>query len=264
MYRKPWPIIILATIYFLAPFANIFGGALWSDAPFLNYLEALVLYPENRFKLINLTIPALVAGYAILKVKKWSYPVFLLMVMWVTVCSIYSFTQLPNASELILMLFLPVVFNVILTSFILLPSVRASYYDPRLRWWETKPRYQIETEVVTDQIDSSLQPTIKNVALGGLFIEAEEGFELDETPMKLRFIILDIEVTIQGRVVYQRPIKDRVVGMGIQFVAMCKEQTRMINQLVTTLKRADCPVTNPVPIWTEDLQQWLVSLWKKE
>ncbi|MBT7668060.1 MAG: hypothetical protein HN623_00665, partial [Bdellovibrionales bacterium] len=57
MYRKPWPIIILATIYFLAPFANIFGGALWSDAPFLNYLEALVLYPENRFKLINLTIP---------------------------------------------------------------------------------------------------------------------------------------------------------------------------------------------------------------
>ncbi|MBY0414589.1 MAG: hypothetical protein K2Q18_10500, partial [Bdellovibrionales bacterium] len=157
MIRKPWPIIIVAFIFFIIPIVNILGTYLFmkDQYAFSDYIQSLFLDSVNYLPLFNMVVPSLVAGYSVYSVKKWSYPVFLICMVWITIQVFFKFSYALRGMDFVLTVILPMFINVVYVSYILLPKVRAPYYDPRLRWWETKPRYVFETDLKISYNDVS-------------------------------------------------------------------------------------------------------------
>jgi hypothetical protein len=114
-------------------------------------------------------VPSLIAGIAVFSVRKWSYPVFLVSMLWITFQMLRTFSPHLHITELIFTIILPILFNFLYVSYILLPKVRAAYYDPGLRWWETKPRYVFSTAIKFTIDGEVIDGKMTNISEGGLF-----------------------------------------------------------------------------------------------
>jgi Tfp pilus assembly protein PilZ len=259
MIRKPWPIIIIAFIFFLIPIVNVLGTYYFikSEYLFSDYIKSLFFDSVNIFPLFNMIVPSLVAGIAVYNVKKWSYPVFLISMAWITLQMFYKFSaQEIQTSDFLVTIIIPMIINIGYVSYVLLPKVRAPFFDPRLRWWETKPRYVFSTEIEITNGETITEGKMTNISEGGLFAVTSGAIEPNSI-VKLKLTILDMPLEINAKVVYRKPDG---ASHGLQFHDVNANQKRVLKKIVGHLKNIKCPETRPVPKWNEDLVQWFKTL----
>lgn len=215
-------------------------------------------FSNNYMPLFDMVIPSLVAGIAVYCVKKWSYPVFLICMLWLTFQIFYSLSPNMTFSELFFTLILPMSMNILYVSYILLPNVRAAYYDPRLRWWENKPRYVFSTDIKIRSEENMILGTMSNISEGGLFASIATPIE-PNTVIELEFEILGTNIELKAKIVYRKPDG---ASHGIQFIDVTRVQKKLLRNIVTKLAKEKYEVTRPVPVWTEDLTKWFLTLIK--
>lgn len=260
MIRKPWPIIIVSLIFFLFPFFNTVFTFYFipEKISFYDYLYNLVLNPSNRFLFLTLTIPSLIAGISIYKVKKWSYPVFLICMIWVMLYEIISFSSHYTVGEFILIIVVPMLINITFISYLLLPNLRAPYYNSRLRWWETKPRYLYSTQCEIGIDENKVLGQVMNISEGGIFLNLMNPIEL-ESIVSLKFVVLDIPLEVKAKIVYR---KDDGASYGLQFFEVDKSQKLIIKKISHKLAENKIEEARPIPLWSEDLKNWFKILIK--
>jgi Tfp pilus assembly protein PilZ len=199
-------------------------------------------------------VPSIVAGIAIYAVKKWSYPVFFVSILWITIEIIYYFVPHFKPLTLFFVVILPMLINFLYGSYILLPEVRATYFDPRLRWWETKPRYIYSTRVEINELTG----VMTNISEGGLFLFTPHAFD-PNTIVNLKFVILDNPIILEAKIVYRNPDG---TSHGLQFVNLTKQQKNILKNIIKKLDSEKYAVTRPIPVWTEDLLSWFKTFFK--
>jgi len=104
-------------------------------------------------------------------------------------------------------------------SYFINPRVRHLYFDPKLRWWRTKPRFETYLPMIT-RCDSLWDyPVMKNISEGGCFIETKKLGSITETislsiplPVPLSVSVIHVE----GEIRWISGAENRT-GMGIQF-----------------------------------------------
>jgi hypothetical protein len=258
MHRKPWPIIFITIIFCLIPFMNLYISyySSKSDLSFSAYIDHLLNYSENYFSLFTMIFPGSIAAYAIYSVRKWSYPVFLVCIAWITVQVFRDFTVNMALSAILLKIGLPILINFVCVSYFLLPEVRATYYDPRLRWWETKPRYLFSTDLVITLGKNELKGKTTNISDGGMFAILPQPIETGSV-VEIKFVLLQIDFKLNGKVVYASADG---ISHGIQFVDLMAFQQRELADAMRILARANYRESRPMPVWTEDLIVWLKKL----
>lgn len=260
MIRKPWPIIFVSFIFFLIPLINLVGTYYLLHTPysFSDYCYSLIENPVNYLPLFNMIVPSVVAGVAIYCVKKWSYPVFLVSMAWITIQMLTKFQAHLDLSELFFTIIVPMLMNILYVSYILLPKVRAPYYDPRLRWWETKPRYVFSTDLFISNNGETTQGKMTNISEGGLFAVIPEAFE-PNTTIDLKFEILEMPIELKAKIVYRKPDG---TSHGLQFCEVSRAQKKMLKKIIARLAQDKYEMTRPIPLWHEDLVQWFKTLIK--
>jgi len=265
MNRKPWPIVILAFTFFLIPIFNIVGTFFFIDAnvSFFEYLAALFNLKNNGLFLFYLIIPSFVAGVAIYLVKKWSYLIFLICMGFISFQVIFSYSEGLSFIDLFFLLIIPLAINLLYVSYILLPEVRATYFDPRLRWWESKPRYFFETDIQISFENEMLSTEtmlakLSNISVGGLFVIMPKGLG-QNSHVNLKFEIFGIPLELKAKIVY---IKPDHVSCGLQFIEVTKKQNKTVKQIIDLLVKNKCQETRPRPLWTEDLLSWIKTVLK--
>ncbi|HLE11115.1 MAG: hypothetical protein A2504_01535 [Bdellovibrionales bacterium RIFOXYD12_FULL_39_22] len=260
MNTRPWPIVLLACIYFVTPFFNFVTGYtnVSDEINFLPYIVASFSSLSSIISVIHMVVPGVIAGIAIYKVKNWSYPVFLAVMVWVSIRIIYNYATLPGVYSLTYIL-VPMTINIFFVSYILLPNVRAAYIDPRLRWWETRPRFKCTGSVMIECEESNkrVEAQLSNIAEGGLFVLSNQELKMD-APIKVSINILDLHITSKAKIVYHR--KDQANGYGIQFTNISKEFAQYMRAVTRRLEQNRFEITRPKPIWTEDLYNWAITL----
>ena len=177
MEYKPWPLIILAIIHIIEPITKLFFYSfIYSISP-LAIVDSL-FQSETTLQLINFFVLFPIAGIAILAVKKWSLPVFLSIEIFVFINNIgYLHTLLDTHQYIMFSSFIIFGFlNITIVVYLLIPAVRIAYLDPRVRWWETHPRYQTDIDCT---ISNNLVGKIQNISLSGVFITSINHLELD-------------------------------------------------------------------------------------
>lgn len=263
MIRKPWPIIIVSFIFFVIPIFNILLTYFLrtADYAFSDYIYSLLTIPKNYIHLFNMVIPSLVAGVAVYSIKKWSYPVFLISMLWLT---FYIFQNLDPGitfKEIFFTIVIPMAINILYVTYLLLPNVRAVYFNPRLRWWETKPRYIFATNMkITspDQPEKIITGVMANISEGGLFAQIHTPLEPNSV-INLEMEILDVPMQLQAKVVYRKPDG---VSHGLQFSDMSKDQKKIIKTIMARFEKDKYEITRQIPFWKGDLANWFVILMK--
>lgn len=250
MKRRPWPIILLALAHIFAPIGNILINATISPINFSNYIK-LLFYPTNRVTLIVFVLIPILAGIMIYLCKKWSYILYVLLMLIPFSYSLQS--SLKSNSKLVLLaLVFSFIINLLVIAYLFLPRVRKVYFDPKLRWWETKPRYKTNFQSLLSFNGSNHNVDIKNISEGGAFLETNLEIPTD-TILKLTLNNLEF----LGTVVYKKP--GATTGYGFKFEKQSTKQEGL-KSLIEKLENEGALIRGFEPGPEDSFVNWVKSL----
>lgn len=256
MKRKPWALIFLAVIHLLAPVGNIFINSSLMKIPATEYFQALFLKVNFIHAIVFLLIPVLMS-ISIYACRHWSYKAYIGLMMIPFIYSFISWLEAPTMlTGLVLAVFYA--FNISLVSYFLLPAIRQIYFDPKLRWWETKPRYAVEFKSDVKFDTQSIPSVIKNFSVGGLYMETSDKIP-DTATVDISFEFQGEHYTVRGQPVFYK--SSEPAGYGIKFITELGAD-RKIASLIEKLKISST-VVNARSLGEEDsLKFWLKTAFK--
>lgn len=256
MKQRPWPIIILAAFHVVAPVGNILFNAMLTKIPLGIYMKALLL-SENRLTLAIFTLVPILGAVFIFMCRKWSYIAYVtLMIIPVS----YSIIEYAKNSTFAMGVGLAVFFviNFLVVGYFLKPAVRRLYFDPRMRWWETKPRYKADFQCQVELKGQQHWVEIKNISEGGAFLETSSEFQEGDL-LKIYFKDSAGVLALNGEVVYRRHAQP--VGYGFKFEKVSSREPRL-KELIRKLSTEGALINSRLPGPEDTFVGWLKSTFK--
>jgi hypothetical protein len=246
----------LAFFQCLAPLTNLVLSS-WLLKMTVPVFVAAVFKQASWLEIADFFLLPPLAGAAIFAFRPWSYAVFVGITSWNILYNLNVWWQFPQLVSLPILLSAHAV-NIGLVTYFLLPAVRAAYFNPKLRWWESKPRFFVDIPATFDDGEGDRRCVITDLSEGGAFITTSRKLEADEN-IHLTFSFVNLEVKVEARVVHRRWQGTR--GYGLQFVPDERsEQT--LHRLTAALQMMGAPQRSPKdPFWA-GFKSWLVSLFR--
>jgi hypothetical protein len=206
------------------------------------YFLAL-FYPGNELHLAILIFLPLLAGLCIYLTKKWSFGLYIILMFITFVYSYTTWADKPSTKILIFFLLLYLI-NITIVGYFMLPAVRKIYFDPRIRWWETKPRYLTDFSAhIFMNEESTAEGMLKNISVGGFYIESAAELELQQD-IKLCFHYGNNEYTVVAKPVFRR--QSDPIGYGFQ-VSRFEAKKAHLSKIVNDLKKEGAVVLGRAP-----------------
>ncbi len=244
MHQRPRIFVFLALLHFLEPLSKILYFKITTRFPLMDILQN-VLAIEGLWNNFEFWLLFPLGGLALLSVKSWAYPLFVsvqLYSLW-AVLSYQEYTwpyvaQAPHFTSILIL-----AFNVLVITYFLLPGVRRPFYDRRLRWWETKPRFGADIACSVELVAAGL-PTVRasilNISHSGAFINMIPGVELGKN-VRLEFNHHGQQFALNA-VARNRRMMNGIDGLGLEFVySSWKDNLHMrlfIHRLSQTFKNS--------------------------
>jgi len=232
MRRRPWPIFLLAWFHFLSPIGNFFFNAHYVPVDYWTYFTAHFDEVNLPGSIFFFLVPPM-AGLAIYACKKWSFWVYLVLMLMIVAFSYHSWQTRPEINSIVPMVILFGI-NVTLVAYFLIPAVRTLYFDPRLRWWETKPRYSVDYSADVKSGDNQATAHILNLSESGLFLTVKQGkAPEDGARIDVTFKDQGTSYTVVGTAIHHQ--RQREMGIGVQFIHT-SDSTRSLKFLTRKLE----------------------------
>ncbi len=256
MHRKPWPIIVLTIIFSLIPLSNILTTflVLSEKTTFSNYMYSLVAIPSNHPIVLNLLAPPIIATYAIYSVKKWSYPLLVISVLWIYTSALKNIGLELTTVQFVFSIIIPIIFGLVVLIYFLLPSVRQTYFDPDLKWWEAKPRFLVDLPFKGNYLGETLDGNIMNISEGGLLIKLNYDFKKNDI-FSIKFKLEGYDLETSAKIIFNAQS-----NFGIQFLDTNESFRNQISDALRTLKNNNTKMSRePIP-WEKDFKNWFDRL----
>jgi hypothetical protein len=257
MRQRPWALIILAFIQMLSPFFNVLANS-WTLGVKPNYVLGWIMErpPIEIFEFFFL-MP--IAGFGILRMKKWSYLVAFAAMGWSLIANIrhLQYTMHTHSTFVLVLVY---GLQAALVLYFLLPSVRTTYFNPRVRWWEAKPRFQLKIPCDLKVHHQTTEGAVLNVSQGGVFIQVKKGFNVGDM-VGIQFSILEQKFDVYGKFVHEREIGNGVYCYGVQFNHNAETWKRFHN-LTKALELLEFQERAAIPAPVMSLWGWFVTLLK--
>jgi hypothetical protein len=285
MNHKPWPILTLALFQWVSPIGDWLTSSLASHLSPIGYLALAVSQEGVSGYLLHSWVPSIVAGFAVFRVKPWSYPLFFLCILYssyrtgISVEGAFGtnphvwFNHLGSGA---LGLF-PLVINLSLGAWFLLPSVRKPFLDPSLRWWEASPRFEITLSariflVMSPAVNPAvngkkeISAKIRNLSHGGALLELRSHKSLkngDRLLLGFQATLAQTETsTERGAWVFSEA---RVVHLvegaklcqvGVEFHDLSRRSRKSLFKFLRVCRELDVPELREKAGFWEDLSYW--------
>lgn len=258
MKRRPWPLIILAGIHLLTPIGNILVNSFLMKVSPISYAKAL-LHPNNIWHAVVFFGVPVAAAALIYACRKWAYWTYIGLMSVPFIYSFVSWTESPNlATGIALVCFYLI--NIAIVGYFVLPGVRVVYFNPALRWWETKPRYTTDFQAKIFLGEDNHSGQVKNISQGGLFIEGDFKVPLNEN-LRVQFQFAEQEYIAGGKAVYYRSMNP--AGYGLRFDLDLAGEDQIAN-LIARLKVEGVLHSSHVPGPEESFSHWLKNIFKSK
>lgn len=254
MQRRPWPLVFLALLQILGPFGSIAISAYVNKVGFFEMAGAIWKY-SRAWDLVEFYALPITQGVMIFIAKRFGYYIVIALAAF----SIYlNIEEWRFASD---MISIPVLLGVTLTNlgliiYLLLPNVRAVFMNPRLRWWETPPRYTVDIAGNVSKTDGQgFNCKILDISIGGAGIQTEGHVFESHEPILLMFERDGRNLLMRGIVVYGRPDGTNH-RYGLEWQRGSDDDENRLMAFLDELEEKRTPITRQVPKATEDLQAW--------
>lgn len=224
--KKPLWIYVTALVLMFSPLGNIIWslaqvGAIGWYKPSVWIYWARFVTPQTWILLVLL----FVAGALLLVVRRWSWT-FSLVVLGMI--AIYDLVMIKNFVAMgplavVAMLVGTVSFGLILY----FSEFRKPYINPRLRWWETSPRYKVD-----------LPATCSTVPTPGVMVDISRSGVLLQWPADLNIPNIEgnCHVTLPNQLTLPALAKRKTEhGYGMEFHTLNREQKRQLLDFIASL-----------------------------
>lgn len=251
MKRKPWPIIVLSLLHILAPLGNIVFNSYRAGR---NYSQTWDIWfyslPKPLF-LAYIVVPP-IAGIFIFICRRWSYWCYVGCLGLIFLANAYGFSTSMNWLNFLTLIAVLVV-DILAVAYFVVPSVRKVYFDPKLRWWETAPRYVFNVQGEMNGITGM----IKNISEGGAMVETPTGCT-EGNLVDLEWSYEGVNFAVPGRIVYRKPSPNGI-GCGVRYEHTPQTEKQM-KTLVAKLHKEGKMIRDRLPGPEDSFGAWLKKL----
>lgn len=242
MNRRPWPILVLAVLQFVSPLIYLlFAAIFYKVTVTAAYDEIRALSSEMRQ--FEIFVLPLILGALILVVRRIGYVVVIIGSVYLMVRSITEYLA-TNQTDPVFPLVLTNLLCVAVLGYFMRKRTREIYFNPRMRWWETDPRFVVDIPGTLTRLGAQpVKARVKNVAKGGAGLSAPAGSYLPNEVVDVAFSHDNTNYSRKARVVWQKPEGDGTY-LGVQWVQDGPPAERSkIRRLVRELKAKGAATT---------------------
>jgi hypothetical protein len=222
----------VALIYMAFPMTYMVFAALLFDIP----AKACVSILLSPFYYL-ISFAAVVSGYGLWEMRRWGWYVFVLANLMIGYGNAVLLTDHGTTHHKVLafgfslVALLGVVYRVS-------REVRVPYFLPRIRWWESNPRYRL---IVPCKLARSggetIDAEILDLSSTGAFIKIKSDVDQDET-LSIAFTVFGEPLEFKGIVVWRtQSTVTHPRGIGLKFTAVPKIQRKALKAADHRLKK---------------------------
>jgi len=233
MKKRPLIIKIISLGYLLTPVFFIAQYFYFSKVFIFHFSTWMTLLTPYKLSLI--LIPPIVA-FGIFKMRQWGWYLSLVHMFFILGNNTLSFLVGSRTPPWAIIIFSLVTLVILLT--FVRKEIRAPYFNPRIRWWESKPRYAITMQVEMGNDRMKITGETYNISEGGMFMVSQSDVEIDEEfSVKLMRDHSD-SIHCEGRIVWVNPSGEALPqGFGFQFTQIEKPAIFEIRRYIRDQKK---------------------------
>jgi hypothetical protein len=232
MPRRPVIIVLITIGYVASPIFILLQGSLVHGIPLFGpgSITARLFFTD----IIILFIYPVVA-VAVFSVRKWGWYLFIAGVMILIGYNVFVSILSPLYNYLLLILYnlaLAVVAGLLFRKHVIAP-----YFNPRLRWWESEPRYRINISINIQIENENMEGDILDISSGGCYMELDCPCRLGK--------VYDLVIHCIGRRAYLKGKVMRVDSApfdkhryGLMFIKTTSGQKEQIDSIIVLLKKS--------------------------
>jgi hypothetical protein len=224
--QKPKLIYLVAVLLMLTPFGNLIWSlkalkvSNWYHPSVWFYWSQYVQWPT--WILLGLIFAS---GLSLLFVRKWSWTFSLVTMAIITIYDIvmwHEFRMMGTAAVVAM-----IVCTLGFSAFMFFTEFRVPYLNPRVRWWETSPRYRVDLPVVLNKTDSPA--TLVDISRTGLLIEWPVSSKIPDIEGEM-LITLPTQASLPTKI-----MRRTERGYGLMFASLSREQRKSVQHFIETL-----------------------------
>lgn len=175
-------------------------------------------------------------GYGLREMTRWGWNVFLLNALFIAYSNALIAIRYSESNNPFLAFLVSIGLLVLLIRR-LGKEIRVPYFLPRIRWWETNPRYKLVVPVRVERTDSGFEGEILDLSMGGCFIKSRNELNQNERILS-RFELFGEALEIGGTVVWRSQSSvTHPKGVGVKFDPLDKIQRKVMKAATQHLKR---------------------------
>ena len=208
---------------------NIFSYALWSFP--ISYALVLgtvynlpipkVFHLVFSFVYVTHAVIAVGTGLALYYMKPFAWHLFVFHSVIMQAEQFY--VAYRHAENHVVEIPLALMSMTIVTAVILLKlELRVPYYNPRIAWWESDPRYRISVPAEMTYADHFYKGEIMDISASGCFVKTKESLRVDQE-LQIKFCLFEQQFDCLGKVVWRTESGvTHPKGVGVRFLRMSK------------------------------------------
>lgn len=180
---------------------------------------------------------AVLSGYGLWEMKRWAWYVFFITCFLVGYSNALIVSEYGATHHKVLS-FIFSLFCLIALMYRVSREVRVPYFLPKIRWWESNPRYRLVVPVTFFRQDAlPIEGEILDLSIGGCFIKTRNNLTQDEN-ISLKFSLYGQTFECLGNVVWRtQSTVTHPKGMGIKFGILPRKQRKVLKAINHHLKK---------------------------
>ena len=259
MRNRPLSLILLALIQMATPIGTLLLTAYMGGVSLPRAIEIFARSAGAVEWSIVVVLP-FGLSFALWYATRWTFFLSLAACALVAWLNLREWTQATEIADFVsfkdrLLLGVTMTLNLGLVGYLLHPKIREVFLNPRVRWWQSLPRYFVDIKArvapLGPQAGRSVDASIKDISIGGVGIELPytDAEVIDNSPWKQGDLVLVVfswaerTIAMRGEVAYRRVVfpmhgfpTPTGVRFGVRWIANSTEDNQRVLQMVRTLK----------------------------
>lgn len=187
---------------------------------------------------------AQITGYAFHEMKRWNWNSFLVTSFLFTTSNILVLMKYSESQNKVVT-FLVSLFLQAAWIYQVAREVKVPYFLPKIKWWQSNPRYKTSVKVEIHRVTLSNEMESKiihigeilDISLGGCFIKSRLDFNLNERIL-IRFSLFGEILDFYGDVVWRSTSTvTHPKGGGLKFEPLTKLQNKILKYVLKNLRK---------------------------
>ena len=206
-----------------------------------------------------LAATGIAVGYGFREMTRWAWNIFLLNCLFVAYTNALIAIRYSESNHPFIAYLVSVALIVGLMTR-LGREIRVPFFLPRIRWWETNPRYKLSVPVKVERTGLNFAAEILDLSIGGCFIKTRNDLNQNERILS-RFELFGESVEIGGTIVWRSQSSvTHPKGVGVKFDELDKMQRKVMKAATQHLKKISAIQGQRNKLSPEDFNQRMALL----